>query len=59
MVFEMVFVANLCTVKTYMVKAITQIEIYTNIEWTGTTESESGPIRPKRTKNKFFLLNTS
>ena len=37
MVFEMVFVANLCTVKTYMVKAITQIEIYTNIEWTGTT----------------------
>ena len=46
MVLQMVFVPNLCTVKIYMHM------LKTNIEWTGTTSSESGPIRTKQTRNK-------
>ena len=46
MVLQMVFFSNPCTVKTYI------YVVKTNIEWTGTTSSESGPIRPTQTRNE-------
>ena len=49
MVLPMVFVPNLCTVK------IDMHMLKTNIEWTGTTSFESGPIRTKQARNKKYF----
>ena len=51
MVLQMVFVPNPCTVKIYMHM------ITTNIEWTGTASSESGPIRPLVPPLPYFISN--